>query len=142
MKHELNNQKNVKPIESDEEEPVQDESNKDGLVQNESDKEEFAQDESSEDDQDESYEEEVVQEESNEDAPGDDLDVGDVDLGMRLVLFEQLVAEPADVGQSEDEGRADDAVNAPLRASLPQERSDTQPGLDVAHFVQAEMRDF
>lgn len=82
------------------------------------------------------------QEESNEDAPGDDLDVGDVDLGMRLVLFEQLGAEPADVGQSEDEGRADDAVNAPLRASLPQERSDTQPGLDVAHFVQAEMRDF
>ena len=67
MKHELNNQKNVTSIESDEEEPVQDESNKDGLVQNESDKEEFAQDESSVDDQDESYEEEVVQEESNED---------------------------------------------------------------------------
>ena len=81
------------------------------------------------------------QEEPDGNAPGDDGTVGDVHLRVDVVIFEELVAEPADVDQGEHEGRADDAVNASLWASLPEESSHTEPGFDIPNLAETEMRD-
>ena len=81
------------------------------------------------------------QEEPDGDAPGDDGAVGDVHLGVHVVIFEQLIGQPADVDQGEHEGSADDAVNAPLWASLPEESSHTEPGFNVPNLAETEVRD-
>ena len=81
------------------------------------------------------------QEESDGDTPRDHSTIGHIHLRVDVVIFEELIAEPADVDQSEHEGGADNAVNAPLGAALSEESSHAEPGFDVPNLAETEVRD-